>query len=71
MEGGAKKPKGKPPRGPKASSSKKKVARKAKVKGKILAAGDVAPVTPQEASVNDEPRPVEPFSKSGKRGSIV
>jgi hypothetical protein len=66
MASRAKKPKGKPPRGPKAASSKKKVARKAKVKGEILAPVDVAPVTPQEATVKDEHGPLEPFSKSGE-----
>jgi len=66
MASRAKKPKGKPPRGPKAASSKKKVARKAKVKGEILAPVDVVPLTPQEATVKDEHGPLEPFSKSGE-----
>jgi|tagenome__1003787_1003787.scaffolds.fasta_scaffold20986923_4 phosphoribosyl-ATP pyrophosphohydrolase len=69
MAGRAKKPKGKPPRRPKGSSSKKKVPRKAKLKSKtkvILPPSGVVPLTHQQTTVKDESAPVEPLSKSGE-----
>jgi phosphoribosyl-ATP pyrophosphohydrolase len=68
MAGRAKKPKGKPPRRPKGSSSKKKSPRRAKLKrkvGVIAPNAYVVPLSPQ-TTMKDEPALAEPPSKSGE-----